>query len=664
MKKITFTIAAILGFSSLIIAQDLYVSPTSYMYVQDEIVFVNDDIRLEAGDSNIYLRDGAQLIQNTNIKNSDLGKLSVYQEQTGNEYEYSYWASPVGKTITDNTQSASPNPTVTRNDESFIPYRVIKDPASAAINEINFTAYAMDDYIYDSTASLISSYWIHTTINAYSYNQWVQQGRTGAIAPGYGFTMKGTPGSTATSGNVLDFRGRPNTGDITVPCVWNGSSVAQTDYDGLLPSQVESLVGNPYPSTMDLKLLFVDPANLTGHNRNIFLEQAVYFWEDSGLATHMMAEYEGGYAVYEPGDLTDINDDGSYARAKFRKFNINGSGGGTGSNNGGGGVGWSTNYNAPYHYRRYAAIGQGFMVRNIDGNVGGNVTFDNSMRVYIKQDNTGGGAIFNKSSNNSSESSDLSEDTVAMSHNGLDYNDIVNNPTIVPEIRIHSLINDTYYNESVIAFRANGDETMFKPGFDARIAQKLATDTYLITGADNELAIKSIAYNVDAKIPFGIVAEDNQSEFSITIDELNNVSDNVEVYMYDKSNNTYTDIRNGVFDITLDAGTYNDRFEVVFRNAAEEEEEELEITEEDITSSFNVYQNNTNNVLTIKNPKAYIVKSFIMYDVTGKVIYNKTNLGNNEEYTFPTSSLSNGMYLTKVITDQDFEITKKVMVQN
>ena len=178
------------------------------------------------------------------------------------------------------------------------------------------------------------------------------------------------------------------------------------------------------------------------------------------------------------------------------------------------------------------------------------------------------------------------------------------------------------------------------------------------------MSIKSIAYDVDAKIPFGIAAKNNMSTYSITVNRLKNVSDNVDVYIYDKLNNTYTDIKHGTLDITLDAGTYNDRFEVVFKNASQEQEEELEITEEDVVNSFNVYQNNTNNVLTIKNPKAYIVKSFMMFDVTGKLIYNKTNLGNNEEYTFPTSSLSNGMYLTKVTTDQDFEITKKVMVQN
>ena len=652
MKKITFTIAAILGFSSLALAQDLYVSPTSYMYVQDEVVFVNDDIRLEAADSNIYLRDGAQLVQNTDTKNSDAGELSVYQEQTGGIYEYSYWGSPVGVSAEGTTKE-----NVKFDVTNF------RDPASALSNEVNSSPYSVSPYGYDSTPTQIKTYWIWKTVNAFSYAQWDHVTNTGDVDPGWGFTMKGTPGSTLMSGNVIDFRGRPNTGTMTVPCVWNGTSVAQSNYDGLSPSQVESLMGNPYPSSMDLKLLFVDPANPVGHNRNTFLEKAVYFWEDAGVSTHYMADYEGGYAMYLPGDVTDLNDDGSYVRATFQRFMANGNGGGNGSGSTTAPTGGqSTNYHIN-HERRYAAIGQGFMVRNINGNPGGNVVIDNSMRVYLKQDNTfnGDGAIFNRTAANTT--SNANNQTIAMSHNGLDYNDIVNNPTIVPEIRIHTLINDTYYRENLIAFRASGSETNFKPGLDGRIAQKLATDTYLITDTDKELSIKSIAYNIDAKIPFGIVAETNSSTFSITINSLEDVSDNVDIYIHDKLNETYTDIRNNVFDITLDAGVYNDRFEVVFRNASQEQEE-LDITEEVITSSFNVYQNNTNNVLTIKNPKAYIVKSFTMYDVTGKIIYNKQNLGNNEEYTFPTSTLSNGMYLTKVVTDRDFEITKKVMVQN
>ena len=644
MKKITFTIAAILGFSSLALAQDLYVSPTSYMYVQDEVVFVNDDIRLEAADSNIYLRDGAQLVQNTDTKNSDLGELSVYQHQTGGIYEYSYWGSPVGVAV-DGITKANENFDVTN----------LHQAATTTLNETNSATYPVSPYGYNSTIAQIKSYWIYKTVNAFSYAQWDQVTNTGDIDAGWGFTMKGTPGgNTLTSGNIIDFRGRPNTGTMTIPCAWNGISSADPAYDGLLASQVESLIGNPYPSAMDLKLLFVDPANLTGHNRNTDLELAVYFWEDSGVATHYMADYEGGYATYVPGDLTVSTDDGTYAPAQFTRFLV-----GTDVGESTGGIISLSGDYTGNHSRRFAAIGQGFMVRSSNGVSGGSdVTLDNSMRVYMKQDNTfgGNGSIFNKAGDNSD-----TNEVVAMSHNGLDYQHIVNNPTIIPEIRILTKINDTYYRESVVAFRANSNES-FKAGSDGRIAQKLHTDAYFIAD-NNELSIKSITYDIDAKIPFGITAKNNMSTYNVKINRLRNVSDNVDVYIHDKLNDTYTDIKNGEFDITLDAGTYNDRFEVVFRNASQEQEE-LEITEEEITSSFNVYQNNTNNVLTIKNPKAYIVKSFMMYDVTGKVIYNKANLGNSEEYTFPTNSLSNGMYLTKVVTDHDFEITKKVMVQN
>ncbi|MGB0896740.1 MAG: T9SS sorting signal type C domain-containing protein, partial [Flavobacteriaceae bacterium] len=226
---------------------------------------------------------------------------------------------------------------------------------------------------------------------------------------------------------------------------------------------------------------------------------------------------------------------------------------------------------------------------------------------------------------------------------------------------LHTKINDEYYRENVIAFRENTNSS-YQKFTDGRLAEKLNTDVYLLAD-DNMLSIKSIAYDIEASIPFGIDVRNNASTFSVTVHNLLDVSDNVDIYMFDKVNDTYTDIKNGVFDVTLDAGTHNDRFEVVFKDASQEQEE-LDITEEEVVSSFNVYQNNTNSELTIKNPKAYIIKSVMMFDVTGKVIYNKTNLGNNELYTFPTSALSNGMYLTKVTTDQDFEVTKKVMVQN
>ena len=82
--------------------------------------------------------------------------------------------------------------------------------------------------------------------------------------------------------------------------------------------------------------------------------------------------------------------------------------------------------------RRYAAIGQGFMLRNnpniigndTDGVQNADAEFDNSMRVYIKK-SLGNVDIFAKNSNPSLDY-EIAEEIVGMSHNGLDYMNILN----------------------------------------------------------------------------------------------------------------------------------------------------------------------------------------------------------------------------------------------
>src|SRR5690606_1787634 len=70
------------------------------------------------------------------------------------------------------------------------------------------------------------------------------------------------------------FVGKPNNGSFSVPITAN----------------YEALVGNPYPSAMDV-YQFIDDnvGNITG---------SLYFWEHSITnQTHILVDYQGGYAV-------------------------------------------------------------------------------------------------------------------------------------------------------------------------------------------------------------------------------------------------------------------------------------------------------------------------------------------------------------------------------
>lgn len=650
MKKITLTLAALLGITSFISAQDLYVSPSSYVFVQDEVVFVNDDLRLEATDSNIYLRDGAQLVQNTDTKNSDIGELSVYQLQTSSGglstgvYEYNYWNSPVG--VADASMNTNVNFDISN----------LHKPTNPALSSDVTTATYGTTNDYQSTATEIAKYWLWQMQSGGGYAQWSHVSDIGNVASGYGFTMKGSP----TANNTLDFRGRPNTGDMDIDCTFSGTDM---DTNSGLSDQVETLTGNPYPSTMDLKRFLMHPTN------KVVLDGSIYFWEQNAIGSHNLTEYDGGYAVYTPGAVVpdaDYNNpahpnwaiDGTYAVATFANYN------GSGDNIGASGSGPSSDYTAN-HARRYAAIGQGFMVRSFDNGgaaAGGTAKIENSMRLYVKNIPGGNTDVFAKNTQNAEVSIGNSNKVIAMSHNGIDYQTIINNPTATPEIRIHTKINNTYYRENVLAFRNNTDLS-YNKFCDGKNPMVLKSDTYFIADS-KKLVIKSIAYDIDTRLPFGLNADNTNNTYSITINSLNNISSNIEVFVYDKEADTHTDIRNGAFEISLPQGEYDNRFEIVFKDASKEANEELLVEETEVINSFDVFQNNTNNQLTIKNPKSHIVKSFTMYDVTGKLIYNKHNLGNETEYTFPTNTLSAGTYVTKVVTDQNFEISKKVIVHN
>lgn len=314
--------------SNLSIAQ-LSVRNDYYVFVTDEIVFVEDDINLNEPDSRIYLRDEAQVIQGTGTTgNSGVGELSVYQEANVGEYEYNYWCSPIGS----KTSNSSNNPfgVTFLNDVSGL---ITSTPATIA----HVTGY-------NSTSSplTIEPYWIWKFIASDEYSEWIHvQGAT-SLNPGEGFTMKGTAGSG--DAQRYDFRGKPNNGTISV-------SVLNNQF---------TLVGNPYPSAMDALAYIHDTDNAAA------ITGTLHYWEqDPSVNSHNLRDYDGGYATYTINAAGTVE---TYTPATFSTYNDDGTINGAGSG--------SPSGKRP---RRYIPIGQGFMVEGIATDV---VQAKNSHRVY------------------------------------------------------------------------------------------------------------------------------------------------------------------------------------------------------------------------------------------------------------------------------------------
>ncbi|MBE7693744.1 T9SS sorting signal type C domain-containing protein, partial [Tenacibaculum finnmarkense] len=124
-----------------------------------------------------------------------------------------------------------------------------------------------------------------------------------------------------------------------------------------------------------------------------------------------------------------------------------------------------------------------------------------------------------------------------------------------------------------------------------------------------------------------------------------------------KITDLYHDIKNSEYEFSLPAGVNNNRFEVTFINNTLS-------TTNNVAADFDVFQNNGNQLLTIKNPKVINLKSCTLYDISGKTILSKTNLGSNSTYEYNTAGLSEGIYIVKLITETNQEISKKISILN
>lgn len=326
MKKL---ITLIICLFTLGVYSQVYVSPNTYIFSNNQVVFIKQDLELNSTTSNFYLRNNSQLLQGTTTigSNKGVGNLSIYQEGTVNNYQYNYWCSPVGNTLTSTSTNNPFGISQLKDVTGLITYN---DPIILAMNN------------YDGINSPLSiaPYWIYKFTTANTYAQWSQVGANNTLNAGEGFTMKGTSGSG--SAQRYDFRGKANDGTLLVPITNNNST----------------LTGNPYPSAIDLNMLLTDITNSS------IIDGTALFWEhDKTANSHYLAQYRGGYGVYN-------GTSGLYTPATFYTYNGSGTQGPVASTP-------LNNYE-----RRFSPIGQGFMLRGI-GN--GDIQIKNSYRVFVKE---------------------------------------------------------------------------------------------------------------------------------------------------------------------------------------------------------------------------------------------------------------------------------------
>lgn len=614
MRKFGFCIAILALFVFEKVAAQLYVN-NSYLYVADSFLFVKQDVNLQAS-GNLFLRNESQLLQGTSgaSTNQGVGALSLFQEGTSNNFAYNYWSSPVGAS---SASIGNSNFGISQLNRATGVTNISSVPATIAPSTV------LDGTTTASSLS-IAQRWIFKFLSSTTYSQWFYVGSAATIGAGEGFTMKGTSGTDATtvigvqnnpgSSQRYDFRGKPNDGNISVSVIASAGNM--------------TLTGNPYPSAIDLDLFLTDPANTP------FIDGTALFWEhDPTVSSHLIANYRGGYGVYNGAT-------GVYTPATFYYYDAAGNQGSVAS------MPMNT------YQRKFCPVGQGFMIRGI---ASGTVQFKNSNRVF-KNEGAANNSEFHRIAINRdvTVSTDYGfyEDIPNVA--GTDYTQISKAPT--PHIKINASLNGQAVRQVALCFinsAIDGIDRADSKSADTNL--NLPFDMYLYLDG-KEYIHTATSFDVNKRFAVGF-KNSAQSTFKIQVANFVNFSGAQTVYLYDKQTDIYHDIKNNQYEMTLPAGDYNDRFEFTFVNGA------LNIPALS-ADAFDLIQSNSSQTLTIANPQMLEVKSVILYDIGGKVVFNKTQLGAKNTYQFSTSGISDAVYIVKIVTNDGSDFSKKITVYN
>lgn len=598
MKNLLFL--AITLFAVAQVRSQLYVSPNggadSYVYVNDEILFVEQDINLIKNttlteESSLYLRNEAQLIQGaSNSANAGNGSISVLQNTPESDaWDYTYWSAPVGR----------PHVSLTGN-RSF-DANLLNDYITEKSSEKAIFTNALNGI---ESPFTISRRWIYRHLrgleeeSSYEHigNSW------NLLQAGIGYTMKGV--GTSNHDQVYDFRGRPHNGTIDISV-----------YDGEY-----TLSGNPYPSAIDLNALFYD-----ADNSEIF--QFLYWDEDHGINSHNYSDNRGGYGTYVPGseDPGGTLEVGTYVPAVFQEWNSGGTGSGTGAS-------------GALYNRRFAPIGQGFMIEpNASGD--GIVKIKNAFRRYIKEGN-------------------------ASDFRSTDGTFTDPNAHKLPQIRFNTYFGESHARQMVLLF-SNKATDGFDRGLDGKSPLDASSEIYFPIDSDDALiplVISTVRFELDKLIPLTIKV--NDAQYDVQLEIVEDINFGNRVYLFDNVANTYQPIYNGNISSTiLNPGLYKDRFFLTFQNR----EDSSTIVKEASTIARNAvkfFQNNPARQLEVSNPEGYDIKEASIFDMSGKLVYSEKNVGNDSRLTFPTYNFSDGVYLVTLHTADNTVIDYKINVFN
>ena len=209
---------------------------------------------------------------------------------------------------------------------------------------------------------------------------------------------------------------------------------------------------------------------------------------------------------------------------------------------------------------------------------------------------------------------------------------------------------DLDYNQILVGYM-NGASSGIDQMIDGEVLDKSKTMIYNLI-SDNEYVIqgRALPFSDEDIVPLGLKVIE-AGTYEIALENLDGLFVAQNVFIKDNLTGMLHDIKQGSYSFNSQAGTFNDRFELVYKNAA------LNTDSFENLNLVNTFS--SNGILNIVSSKKNI-KSVEAYDILGKVIYSNKNV-NALELVISSITSTNQALILKVTLENGQQVDKKII---
>ena len=176
-----------------------------------------------------------------------------------------------------------------------------------------------------------------------------------------------------------------------------------------------------------------------------------------------------------------------------------------------------------------------------------------------------------------------------------------------------------------------------------------------------EFVIQAVEdFNIDRELDLGMKVHE-EGEITISIDELKNIPDDLEIFLKDSLLQVNHDLRKTAYKATSDTGTFHNRFKVIFKDptAVVVEEPEVEVPEE---GEFEILYVTGSREIIVKNPELLNIERIYLNNMLGQQLHVYYDVPAEKELRLPVKRFSSGVYIVKVHSEKGIR-TKKVILE-